>query len=101
MYFETVDAGDVAFGALLGDEGWIDLEYDVMERSTEVGTIDRGVTGGFRVVNVFALSTIQLDCLLVWEIGLAHREERVRVTHDAGAFAKVSLLVLLKLEVYD
>lgn len=70
-----------------------------MEGGAEVGTVDGGVPRGFRIVDVFALGAVHLDGLLVGDIGLAHREERMRVADDAGAFAEVGFFVFVKLKI--
>ncbi len=97
MNSEAVDAGHVSIITLLRDQGWIDLEYDIVEGSTKVCAINDRMTGGFGDVDIFALRTIQLHSLDVRVVGLSHREQRVRFTHDSRAFAKVRLLVFRQL----
>lgn len=51
------------------------------------------------VVDVLALRAVELHSAHVGKIGLAHREKRVPVTHNTRTFTKVTLLVLVKLDV--
>ena len=95
MNFETVDAGNVALLGLLGDEGRVDLEEDVVERRAEVGTVDGCVSRGLRVVEIFAFRAVEFDCLLTGVVGLAHWQEWLRVAEDTGTFAEVGFLVLV------
>jgi hypothetical protein len=55
------------------------------------------VARGFGVVEVLAAGAVELDGLEVGDIGEAHGEQGVRVTVDAGAFAKLGLFVLVEL----
>lgn len=97
MHLEAVDAGDVPLDAFGGDEGGIDLEDDVVEGGAEVGAVDGGMARGFGVVEVLAAGAVELDGLEVGDVGETHREQGVRVTVDAGTFAKLGLLVLVEL----
>lgn len=83
--------------ALLRDERRVDLEEDVVEGGAEVGAVDGGVAGGFRVVDVLAFGAVHLDGFLVRDVGLTHGEERVRVADYTRAFAKVGFFVLVEL----
>lgn len=74
---ESVDAGDVPFGTLRGNQGWIDLEHDVVERGPKVRAVDGGMPRRFGVVHVLAARAVQLHRLLIRYIGLAHGEQRV------------------------
>lgn len=98
MNFEPKHTRLVAANGFLGDEGWVDLEENVLEGSTEVGTIDVGMAAGFGVIDVFTFAAVELDGLGGRDVGQASREEGVGVTHDARTFAKVSFLVLLELK---
>ena len=98
MDLEAKNPGHVPCPALLRNQGWVDLEEDIVERGAEVGAIDGGVSGRLRVVDVLTLGAVHLDRLLVREIGLAHREQGVGVADDAGAFAEVGFLVFVELE---
>ena len=97
MDLEAVDAGDVALNRLEGHEGRVDLEEDVVEGGAKVGAVDGGVSGRLWVVRVLAARAVELDGFEVRDVGEAHREEGVGLAHDAGAFAKVALLVLFEL----
>lgn len=97
VHFEAVDSGFIAAHALLGVQGGIDLEQDRVEGGSEVGTVDGGVSGGFRVVDVLALGTVELDGAHVRKIGLTHGQKRVSLADNAGALSKVAFLVLVKL----
>lgn len=97
MHLEAVDAGDIPLDAFGGDEGGVDLEYDVVEGSAKVGAVDGGVARGFGVVKVLAAGAVELDGLEVGDIGETHGEQGVRVAVDARAFAKFRLLVLVEL----
>lgn len=94
---EPVDARDVAFGALGRHQGRVHLEHDVVERGAKVGPVNSGVPRRLWVVNVLAPRAVQLDRLLVGHVRLAHGEQRVRVTKDARAFAKIGFLILVEL----
>ena len=98
MHFKPKYFRFVLLDGFLGDEGGVDLEKDVLEGSTEVGAVDDGVPGGFRVVEVFAFGAVEFDGLDVGKVGHAGWEEEVGVAHDAGAFAKVAFFVLVELE---
>ena len=54
MHLEAEDLGLVAPSGLRGDQRRVDLEEHVVEGGAEVGAVDGGVFGGFRVVDVFA-----------------------------------------------
>lgn len=97
VHLEAVDAGDVPFNAFGGDEGGVDLEDDVVKGGAEVGAVDGGVARGFGVVEVLAAGAVELDRLEIGNIGEAHGEQGVRVTVDAGTFAKLGLFVLVEL----
>lgn len=97
VHLEAVDAGDVPLDAFGGDEGGIDLEDDVVEGGAEVGAVDGGMARGFGVVEVLAAGAVELDGLEVGDVGETHGEQGVRVTVDAGTFAKLGLLVLVEL----
>ncbi|KAK5634738.1 hypothetical protein RRF57_010450 [Xylaria bambusicola] len=43
VHLESVDTGDVAFSALGWYKSRVDLEHDIMERGTKIGTVDGGV----------------------------------------------------------
>lgn len=68
-----------------------------MEGSAEVGAIDDGVAGGFRIIEVFAACAVEFYGGGVGDVGLAHGEERLGVAEDAGAFAEVGFFELLEL----
>lgn len=68
-----------------------------MKRGPEIGAIDGCMTRRFGVVDILAPGTKKFDGARVRNVVLAHRKERVSVTHDAGAFAEVTLFVLFKL----
>lgn len=72
MNSETVDARYVSIISLLGNQGGVDLEYDVVEGGAEVCAIDSRVTGGFGVVDIFALCAVKLHSLDVRVVGLSH-----------------------------
>ncbi len=48
-----------------------------MEGGSEIGAVDGGVPGGFRVVEVFAFGTVELYGFYVWVVGEAGWEERL------------------------
>lgn len=73
MNSETIDAGYVSIISLLGDQGGVDLKYDIVEGGAEVRAIDSRVTGGFGIVDVFALCAIKLYSLDIRVVGLSHR----------------------------
>lgn len=98
---EAVAPGRVALGGLGGRQGGVDLEEDLGEGGAEVGAVDGGVAARLWVVEVLAPGAPQLDGLLVGYVGQADGQEGVRVAVDAGAFAKVCLLVLLELDSLD
>jgi hypothetical protein len=97
MHLEAIDARLVTAGALLGVESRVHLEQNGVEGGTKIGTVDGGVAGGFRVVNVFTLRAVQLDSALVGDVGLAHGQQSMAIAHHTRTLAKVALLVLLKL----
>lgn len=97
MHFEAVDLGLVAAAGFFGDEGWVDLEEDVVERGAEVGAVDGGVARGLGVVEVFAFGAVELYAFLVRDVGEAHGEEGVVLAHYAGAFAEVAFFVFFEL----
>ena len=68
-----------------------------MERGSKIGAIDGCMTRRFGVVDILASGTKKFDGARIRNVVLAHRKERVSVTHDAGAFAEVTLFVLFKL----
>ncbi|KAI4141541.1 MAG: hypothetical protein LQ341_003499 [Variospora aurantia] len=70
-------------------EGREDLEKDIGEAGAKVGTVDGGVAGRFRVVEVLAAGAVELDRGGGGEVRQAGREERVPVAEDARAFAEV------------
>lgn len=94
---EAVDPGLVSFLRLLRDQRGVDLEQDVLEGGAEVGAVDGGVAGGFRVVEVFTFGAVELDGLDVGVVRHAHGEERVVFAHDARTLAEIALLVFLQL----
>jgi hypothetical protein len=83
--------------ALLRDQGRVDLEEDVVERGAEVRAVDGGVTGRFRVVDVFAFDAVHLYRFLVRDVGLAHGKQWVGVADHAWAFAEISFFVFVEL----
>lgn len=97
MHLEAKYPRFVPLDRFLGDESGIDLEENVLEGGAEVGAIDDGVAGRFRVVEVFAFGAVELDGLDVGEVGHAGWEEQVGVAHDAGTFAKVAFFVFFEL----
>lgn len=97
MNLEAVDLGFVATDALLRDQSGVDLEEDVVERSSKVGSVNGGVARGLRVVDILALGAIQLDRVDVGQVGQAHGEKRLLLAQDTGTLAKVALLVLIQL----
>lgn len=97
MDLKAVNPWSVAVVALGWDQGWVDLEYDIVEGGTEVCAIDSRVTRGFRIVDIFTFGAIELHCLHIWVVGLAHRKERMCLAHDSRAFSKIRLLVFLEL----
>lgn len=68
-----------------------------MEGRTEIGAIDGGVAGCFRVVDVLAFGAVHLHGFLVGDVGLTHGEEGVGVADYAGALAKVGFFVFVEL----
>lgn len=56
------------------------------------------MAGGFRIVNVFAFGAVELDSAHVWEVMLAHGQERMSIAKHAGTFAKVAFLIFVKLD---
>lgn len=47
------------YGAALGwNKCWVDEEKEMGEGSSEVGTVDRAMSGGFRGIDVFAAATV-------------------------------------------
>lgn len=94
---EAVAPGRVALGGLGGRQGGVDLEEDLGEGGAEVGAVNSGVAARLWVVEVLAPGAPELDGLLVGNVGQANGQEWVRVAMDAGAFAEICLLVLLKL----
>lgn len=97
MYLEAIYTRDVSVGALGSHQRWIDLEHDVVEGCAEVGTVDGTVSRGLGVVDILAPSTIELDRLLVRDVGLAHWQEGMRMTEDAWALSEVGFLILVEL----
>lgn len=97
MDFEAVHARDVALRALRGDQGWVHLEDDVVERGAEVGAVDGGVPRGLWVVRIFAAGAVELDGFEVGDVREAHGQERVGVAHDARTFPELGLLILVEL----
>lgn len=95
---EAVAPGRVALGGLGGRQGGVDLEEDLGEGGAEVGAVDGGVAARLWVVEVLAAGAPELDGLLVGDVGQADGQEGVRVAVDAGAFAEVSLFILLELD---
>lgn len=77
MDLEPVHAWHVPLDALAGDQGRVYLEYDVVERRAEVGTVDGGVPLRLGVVDVFAARAVEFDGFDVGYVGEAHGEERV------------------------
>lgn len=68
-----------------------------MEGGAEVGSVDGGVAGGFGVVDVFAFGAVEFHGFDAGEVGEAHWEEGVVLTHDAGTFSEVGFLVFVEL----
>ena len=73
------------------------LEEDIVKGCAEVGTVDASVAGGFGVVDVFAFGAVELDWLDAGGVCEAHGQQRMLVTHHAGAFSEVSAFVFLEL----
>ena len=63
MNLESVDAGNVSLGALDGDQCGVDLEDDVVEGCTEIRAVNGRMSGRLGVIEIFASSTVELDCL--------------------------------------
>lgn len=97
MDAEAINTWDVSFCVLGGDKCRVDLEHYIVERGAKVRAVDGSVPRRLWVVDILAARAVQLHGLLVRYIGLAHREERVRVAEDAGAFPEVCFLVLVEL----
>jgi hypothetical protein len=97
VHLESVDPWYVSLVGSRWDESRVDLEDDIVERSTKVGTVNGGVAGRFGVVKIFTFGAVQFDSLDIRIVGLAHRKERVCLAHYSGTFAEVAFLVFLKL----
>jgi hypothetical protein len=98
MNLEPVDARLVATDALLRDESGVNLEQHAVEGAAKVGAINGRVARGLGVVDVFALGAVEANGAHAGNIMLAHGKERVTFAHNAGALAKVALLVLVNLD---
>jgi len=72
VYLEAINSWDVSIVALCGDEGGVDLEYDVVEGGAEISTINGGMARGFWIVDIFTSSTVEFHCLNVRIVGLSH-----------------------------
>lgn len=73
MHLEAKDLRLIPLDRFFRDHIRVDLEEDVLEGSAKVSAINDGVTGGFRVVEVFAFATEELDGLNVRNVGHAGR----------------------------
>lgn len=69
-----------------------------MEGGAEIGAVDGGVAGRFRVIKIFAFATVQLYGLNIRKVGEAGGEERVGEAGNARAFAEVRFFVFFELE---
>ncbi len=98
MHLESKNPWLVSSDALLGDQGRVNLEQDVLERGAKVGAVDGRMPRGFRIIEVFAFAAVEFDGLDVGEVGHAGRKEGMVLAHNAGAFAKVAFLIFLKLD---
>lgn len=84
-------------GRLDRDQTRVDHEEHVGKGGAKIGAVDGGMSGGLGGVEVFTAGTVELDRLLVRDIGEAEGEEHLGVAQDAGTSAKVALLVLFNL----
>lgn len=98
MHFEPKNPRAIPVLVLLRHQRRVHLKQDVRETRPEVGAVDVGVAGRFRVVEVLALGAVELDGSAGGEVREAGREERVGVAEDPGAFAEVGFFVLVELE---
>lgn len=67
------------------------------ESSSEIGTVNRAVSGGLGRIKIFAPAAVKLDRLLIRYICQPNGQERLRLTVDAGAAAELPTLVLFEL----
>jgi hypothetical protein len=98
MDAEPENARLVTTNTLLGDQGRIHLEENIMERSSEICSVDRGMARRLGIVDILALGAIELHGLDVGEVRKTHGEERVLLAHDTRALSEVAFLVLIKLD---
>jgi hypothetical protein len=71
-----------------------------MEGGPEVSTVDRGVTGGFGVVQVLAARAVQFNGGGIGGVVLTGGEEGLACTEDARAFAEFALFKFVELLFY-
>ena len=69
-----------------------------MERGAKIGTINRRMPRGLRVVDIFAFRAIELDELHPRYIGKTCGDEMCCGAVDARAFAEFTLFVFVDLE---
>lgn len=98
MHPEAKDSGLVPKLRFGRNDGRIDLANHITERGAEVGTVDDGMARRLGIVDVFAARTVEFDRGSVGDVGLAHGEERLGFTHDAGTSSEVAFLEFLELE---
>lgn len=98
MDLEAENPGTMPLLAFLWHERWIDLEKDVGEGSAEVGAINVGVAGRFRVVEIFAFRAVEFDGLDVWVVGHACGKEGGGAAEEAGTFAEIGFFVFFELD---
>lgn len=101
MHLESKNPGHIPRRGLDGNQQWIHLKENILERGAKVCAVDGGVPGGFGVVEVFALGAVELDVLGAGRVGHAGGEEVVGFAVDPGAFAEVAFFVFFKLLVSD
>ena len=68
-----------------------------MKRGAKVCTIDAGMSRGFWVVDILALSTVKFNSANIRSIVLAHWQKWLLLAEYTRAFAEFSFLVFLKL----
>lgn len=98
MNAESKDTGFVTAHALLGVKSGVDLEKNAVERRPEIGAVDGGMARRLGVVDILAFRAEEFNGAHVRDVVLAHREQRVSITHNTGAFAKIAPFVFVKLD---
>lgn len=98
MNAESKDTGFVTAHALLGVKSGVDLEKNAVERRPEIGTVDGSMARRLGVVDILTFCAEEFNGAHIRDVVLAHREQRMAITHNTGTFAKIAPFVFVKLD---